>query len=208
MDVGLGCRSTLAEHGIQKIVPAKEALDKAYRLFDGDRRLQEAYDKVKTEVDTAGVSAPDDIEKRVAKILKDHPTLRWDAAVMEVQKVGGNVRRRVTTTDGCESGVGTRGPPGAIRMPVGGLRVREVNTSYTGVPIGARTNASARRPLFGGEIAREDLVGLAGHARHDVLSRLLGVCSSTTVRATTVEFIAERRHPGINLPFASGALTC
>ena len=57
----------LAEHGIKKIVPAKEALDKAYRLFDRGRRLQEAYDKVKTEVDTAGVSAPDDIEKRVAE---------------------------------------------------------------------------------------------------------------------------------------------
>ena len=45
----------------------------------------EAYDKVKTEVDTAGVSAPDDIEKRVAEILKDRPTLRWDAAVKEVE---------------------------------------------------------------------------------------------------------------------------
>jgi hypothetical protein len=81
----------MAEHGIKKIIPAKEALDKAYRLFDRGRRLQEAYDKVKTEVDTAGVSAPDDIEKRVPNILKDRPTLRWDAAVIEVQEVGGNV---------------------------------------------------------------------------------------------------------------------
>ena len=75
----------LAEHGIEKIIPVKETLDEAYRLFDRGRRLQEAYDKVMTEVDTAGVSAPDDIEKRVAKILKDRPTLRWDAAVKEVQ---------------------------------------------------------------------------------------------------------------------------
>jgi hypothetical protein len=75
----------LAEHGIKKIVPPKQTLDETYRLFERGRRLQEAYDAVETDLDAADVSAPDDIEKRVAKILRDRPTLRWDAAVKEVQ---------------------------------------------------------------------------------------------------------------------------
>ena len=74
----------LTEHGVQKIVPAKQTLDKAYGLFERGLLLEEAYDKVKTDVEVADVSAPDDIEKRVAEILKDRPTLRWDAAVKEV----------------------------------------------------------------------------------------------------------------------------
>ena len=36
----------LAEHGVEKIVPPKQTLDKAYRLFERGRRLEEAYDKV------------------------------------------------------------------------------------------------------------------------------------------------------------------
>jgi hypothetical protein len=74
----------LAEHGIKKIIPVKETFDEAYRLFDRGRCLRDAYDKARTQVDTTHVSAPNDIEKRVAKILKDRPTLRWDAAVKEV----------------------------------------------------------------------------------------------------------------------------
>jgi hypothetical protein len=75
----------LAEHGIKKIVPPKQTLDETYRLFERGRRLQEAYDAVETDLDAADVSAPDDIEQQVTKILKDRPTLRWDAAVKEVQ---------------------------------------------------------------------------------------------------------------------------
>ncbi len=77
-------RRKLAEHDVEKIVPSKQVLDKAYGLFERGRLLEEAYDKVKTDVEVADVSAPDDIEKRVAEILKDRPTLRWDAAVKEV----------------------------------------------------------------------------------------------------------------------------
>ena len=75
----------LAEHGIEKIVPPKQTLDETYRLFERGRRLEEAFDAVETDLDAADVSAPDDIEKQVTEILKDRPTLRWDAAVKEVQ---------------------------------------------------------------------------------------------------------------------------
>jgi hypothetical protein len=75
----------LAEHGIEKIVPPKQALDEAYELFDRGRRLEEAYERAKADVDIADdISAPVDIERRVGEILKQRPTLRWDAAVRQV----------------------------------------------------------------------------------------------------------------------------
>ncbi len=37
------------------------------------------------DLETTDASVPDDIEKRVAEIMREHPTLRWDAAVKEVQ---------------------------------------------------------------------------------------------------------------------------
>ncbi len=74
----------LAEHGIKKIVPPKQTLDDTYRLFERGRRFQEAYDAAETDLDDADVSAPDDIEQQVTKILNDRPTLRWDAAVRKV----------------------------------------------------------------------------------------------------------------------------
>jgi hypothetical protein len=78
----------LAAHGIKKIVPPKQTLDETYRLFERGQRLQEAYVAAETDLDVAEVSAPDDIEQQVTKILKDRPTLRWDAAVKEVLEQG------------------------------------------------------------------------------------------------------------------------
>jgi hypothetical protein len=75
----------LAEHGVEKIVPPKQALDEAYELFERSRRLEEAYERAKADVDIADdISAPVDIERRVGEILKQRPTLRWDAAVRQV----------------------------------------------------------------------------------------------------------------------------
>ncbi len=77
----------LAEHGVEKIIPSTQALDEAYELFERGRRFKEAYDKAKTNVDGADdISAPDDIEQQVTKILKERPTLRWDAAVRQMLK--------------------------------------------------------------------------------------------------------------------------
>jgi hypothetical protein len=81
-------KSKLTEHGVDKIVPPKQTLDKAYQLFERGRRLEETYDAGETDLDIADVSAPDDIEQQVTKILKDRPTLRWDAAVKEVLEQG------------------------------------------------------------------------------------------------------------------------
>ena len=71
----------LTEHGVGKIVPPKQTLDESYQLFDRSRRLEEAFDKMAKNLETADARAPDDIEERVTEILKDRPTLRWDDAV-------------------------------------------------------------------------------------------------------------------------------
>ena len=74
----------LTEHGVEKIVPSKQTLDEAYQLFERGRRLEETFDKVAKDLETADARAPDDIKNRVTEIMRKRPTLRWDAAVKEV----------------------------------------------------------------------------------------------------------------------------
>jgi len=76
----------LAEHGVEKIVPSKQTLDEAYQLFERSRLLEEAYDKAEADVEAevADARTPRDIKKRVTEIMKQRPTVRWDAAVKEV----------------------------------------------------------------------------------------------------------------------------
>ena len=82
-------RRKLAEHGVEKIVPPKQALDKAYRLFERGRRLEQKFDEMEMNLDSADGRAPNDIDQRIAAILKERPELRWDAAVKEV--LDGNI---------------------------------------------------------------------------------------------------------------------
>ena len=78
----------LTEHGVEKIVPSKQTLDKAYQLFERGRRLEETFDKMAKDLESADARAPDDIKKRVTEIMRKRPTLRWDAAVKEVLEHG------------------------------------------------------------------------------------------------------------------------
>ena len=75
----------LTEHGVEKIIPPRQVLDRAYRLFERGRCLEEKFDVIAMDLETADARAPDDIEKQVAEILKERPELRWDAAVKKVQ---------------------------------------------------------------------------------------------------------------------------
>ena len=71
----------LAEHGISKIVPPKQELDKAYQLLRVGRRQEEAFNKLAKSIGTDDVPAPADLDQRVRDILKASPEWRWDAAV-------------------------------------------------------------------------------------------------------------------------------
>ena len=74
----------LAEHGVEKIVPPKQTLAKAYQLFERSQRLEEAFEKMATDLDTMDARVPRDIKKRVTEIMRERPTLRWDAAVKAI----------------------------------------------------------------------------------------------------------------------------
>jgi hypothetical protein len=75
------CRWNL-EGGVKEVRPACFT-DQGWKLAAS---LEEAYDKAEAgvEAEVADVRAPRDIKKRVTKILKKRPTLRWDAAVEQV----------------------------------------------------------------------------------------------------------------------------
>jgi hypothetical protein len=75
----------LTEHGVEKIVPSKHTLDNAYQLFERSLRLEETFDKMATDLDgSLDARVPRDIKNRVIEIMRQRPTLRWDAAVKEV----------------------------------------------------------------------------------------------------------------------------
>jgi len=97
----------LTEHGIEKIVPSKQTLDKAYQLFERSRRLEETFDKMAKELETADARAPDDIKNRVTEIMRKRPRLRWDAAVMEGSRTPS---RRLGTPRLGRPGVGPADP--------------------------------------------------------------------------------------------------
>jgi hypothetical protein len=75
----------LKQHGIAKIVPGKEKLADAYRLF---ARSQPAAKIVQRELKKlngdAAVEVPQDIEMQVRQHLARRPKERWDAAVQRI----------------------------------------------------------------------------------------------------------------------------
>jgi hypothetical protein len=70
----------LCENGIAKLVPDHELLASVYLGFKRGRRLRQAVAKLDA-IDMTNVKVPADLEKRVRKVLKKSPSMRWDAAV-------------------------------------------------------------------------------------------------------------------------------
>jgi hypothetical protein len=75
----------LAEHGIDKVVPTKGELERAYRLFAHGRTAQEVIERELAKLNgSTNISVPGDLKERVAAYLKDHPATRWDDAVAAI----------------------------------------------------------------------------------------------------------------------------
>jgi hypothetical protein len=67
----------LKEHGIKKIVPDKDELTDAYRLFARSKAVEEIIERELDENDDdAAVKVPRDIDKRVRRHLAKHPADR------------------------------------------------------------------------------------------------------------------------------------
>ena len=71
----------LTEAGIAKVVPPKDQLAEAYRLFARSKEIEEAVEKATAELDEEEIAAPVDIEARVRAYLAEHPDEPWEDAV-------------------------------------------------------------------------------------------------------------------------------
>jgi hypothetical protein len=73
----------LKAFGLEKVIPDDELLDQTYRDFRYSKALRKVFAKVKKDFDATlkPDRVPADLRKRVRRILKDSPGLRWDDAI-------------------------------------------------------------------------------------------------------------------------------
>jgi DNA topoisomerase VI subunit B len=79
----------LAEHGIRKVMPKVELLRDTYRLMINNGRIEPVVKKVITEIGNKPIAVPANLTARVAAHLRQHPNLRWDAAVAAIAEEDG-----------------------------------------------------------------------------------------------------------------------
>src|SRR5258707_339435 len=74
----------LTENGVVKIVPGEHLLADLYISIKKGRRIEEAIAALNDEIDANDWKPPKDLERRVRKVLENHPAIRWDAAVANI----------------------------------------------------------------------------------------------------------------------------
>jgi hypothetical protein len=74
----------LAKHGIKKLIPKADLLRDAYRLSVTTRRVEEIVAKAIEDIDSEDIAVPSNLVARVTAHLRQHPQLRWDAAVAAI----------------------------------------------------------------------------------------------------------------------------
>jgi hypothetical protein len=72
----------LHQNGIAKVVPDQE-LAEVYVGFERGRRLEAAVKKL-DEIKIDDCKPPEDLVDRVWRVLKEHPAMRWDAAIAKI----------------------------------------------------------------------------------------------------------------------------
>jgi hypothetical protein len=75
----------LRENGVAKIVPDQDLLAELFTSLEQGRRLGKAVKNLK-KIEMGDFKVPKDLQRRVRKLLKEQPALRWDAAVAEIIK--------------------------------------------------------------------------------------------------------------------------
>jgi hypothetical protein len=72
----------LRQHGIGKVIPDKDELAEAYRLFARGKEAAQIIEHELAKLNGGSpVQVPADLRKRVRRYLAEHPTARWDEAV-------------------------------------------------------------------------------------------------------------------------------
>jgi hypothetical protein len=89
--------SKLAEHGIAKIVPAKNRLDEAFRLFARGELIRQAIEDMIKARTAEDILVPKDLEQRVRNYLDENPEEPWASAVRHIaEEIAGGIPKSRT----------------------------------------------------------------------------------------------------------------
>ena len=85
----------LRHYGVKKIIPDKDELAEAYRLFVRSQRVQEIIEEALEEQQhDSNIPVPSDLEQRVKKYLTKNSVERWDDAVSSIAEENATQGRR------------------------------------------------------------------------------------------------------------------
>jgi hypothetical protein len=74
----------LHEHGVRKVVPYTELLEKAYRLFARHHAIAKAVDREIKKPPEEEIEVPDDLHMEVSSRLENFPPVSWDTIVQDI----------------------------------------------------------------------------------------------------------------------------
>jgi hypothetical protein len=77
----------LTANGVRKVVPDANMLATAFRSIIRTSRVRRMVERVISETDNQDISLPNNLEGRVAALLRQNPFWRWDEAVAEIARV-------------------------------------------------------------------------------------------------------------------------
>lgn len=72
------------EHGISKLIPDDDILDKAYQRAVYQKRVNEETERIRQQIKSEKVVIPSDLKRQVADKVLDDPELSWDEAIWEL----------------------------------------------------------------------------------------------------------------------------
>ena len=82
----------LTEAGIAKVVPSKDQLETAYRLFARSERIRTIVEEAIAADAGAEIAVPDDLEAQVRDFLAENPEVPWDDGVRHATENGTGLR--------------------------------------------------------------------------------------------------------------------
>jgi hypothetical protein len=85
----------LGAYGLKKVIPDDDVLAETYRAFHRSNQLRAKFEEIEDEFEETEVAVPKALRRRIAKLLKEHPDLRWDDALQLVLDASDNALDRV-----------------------------------------------------------------------------------------------------------------
>jgi hypothetical protein len=72
----------LKDYGLEKVIPNDDVLAKGYLAFLRSNQLSEQFEELEETFEEDEIEVPKNLSKKVRTILRKHPDLRWDDAVI------------------------------------------------------------------------------------------------------------------------------